>query len=98
MSLGSYHPRWLDCHVGAERIPVLTFVVNRGCSGYTGKLAMETMVQTIATARGKFGSSAEYLFQTQAALESHGIRDSRVQRLAQRVKASLASACSATTR
>jgi cation transport protein ChaC len=99
MSLGSYHPRWLDCHVGAERIPVLTFVVNRGCSGYTGKLTMETMVQAIATARGKYGSSAEYLFQTQAALESHGIRDARVRQLARRVKACLqASAGSATTR
>ncbi len=90
MSLGSYRPRWLDCHAGGERIPVLAFIVNRACSGYAGPLPLETAVRSIATARGRFGSSAEYLFQTQATLESHGIRDSRVGRLAERVRAHLA--------
>jgi cation transport protein ChaC len=90
MSLGSYHPRWLDCHAGGDRIPVLAFIVNRACSGYAGRLPLETMVHSIATARGKYGSSAEYLFQTQAALESHGILDVRVKRLADRVRAYLA--------
>jgi glutathione-specific gamma-glutamylcyclotransferase len=86
MSLGSYHPRWLDFHAGSDRFAALAFVSNRACSGYAGKLSVDTMVQAIATARGKFGSSAEYLFQTQAALESHGILDPRVKRLAERVK------------
>jgi glutathione-specific gamma-glutamylcyclotransferase len=90
MSLGSYHPRWLEFHAGADRFPALAFIVNRACSGYAGKLPMEATVQAIATARGKFGSSAEYLFQTQAALESHGILDARVKRLADRVKSHLA--------
>ncbi|HEX4942739.1 MAG TPA: gamma-glutamylcyclotransferase [Usitatibacteraceae bacterium] len=90
MSMGSYHPRWLEFHAGADRLPVLAFIVNRSCSGYAGKLPVDAMVQSIATARGKFGSSAEYLFQTQAALESHGILDVQVKRLAERVKAYLA--------
>jgi cation transport protein ChaC len=89
MSLQSYHPRWLEVHAGAERLPVLTFVVNRACSGYAGRLPMEAMVRAIATARGKYGSSAEYLFQTQATLECLGIRDVRVQRLVERVRAHL---------
>ena len=89
MSLRSYHPRWLELHAGAERIPVLTFIVNRACSGYAGRLPVEAMVRSIATARGKYGSSAEYLFQTQATLESHGILDAGVKRLAERVKAHL---------
>jgi cation transport protein ChaC len=92
MSLGSYQPRWIDCHAGADRFPVLAFIVNRACSGYAGRLPVDAMVQTIATARGRYGSSAEYLFQTQAALESHGILDTHVKRLAERVKASLARA------
>lgn len=90
MSLGSYHPRWLDCHAGADRLRVLAFVSNRTCSGYAGKLPVEAAVQAIATARGKFGSSAEYLFQTQSVLEAHGIRDERVLRLADRVRAHFA--------
>jgi cation transport protein ChaC len=89
MSLGSYHPRWIDCHAGGERFPVLAFIVNRACSGYAGRLPVAAMVQSIATARGRYGSSAEYLFQTQAALESHGILDMHVKRLADRVKALL---------
>jgi cation transport protein ChaC len=92
MSLQSYHPRWLDLHAGAERFPVLTFVVNRACSGYAGRLPVDAMVRAIATARGKYGSSAQYLFQTQATLECHGILDARVQRLAERVRAHLATA------
>jgi cation transport protein ChaC len=90
MSHGSYHPRWLDCHAGAERLRVLAFIVNRSCPGYAGRLPIEAVVESIATARGKYGSSAEYLFQTQAALESHGILDARVKRLADRVREHLA--------
>jgi glutathione-specific gamma-glutamylcyclotransferase len=90
MSLGSYHPRWIDCHAGSDRFPVLAFIVNRACSGYAGRLPVDAMVHSIATARGRYGSSAEYLFQTQATLESHGILDTHVKRLADRVKACLA--------
>lgn len=90
MSLGSYHPRWLDFHAGADRFPALAFISNRACSGYAGKLSRDAMVQAIATARGKYGSSAEYLFQTLATLESHGILDARVKHLAECVKACIA--------
>jgi len=86
MTLRSYEPRWLECHAGAERLPVLAFVVNRGCTGYAGDLGVEAVVQALATARGKSGSAAEYLFHTQSVLEAHGIRDERVRRLAERVR------------
>jgi cation transport protein ChaC len=89
MSLRSYHPRWLDFHAGGDRFPALAFIANRACSGYAGRLPVETVVQSIATARGKYGSSAEYLFQTQATLETHGILDARVKRLADRVRSYL---------
>ena len=86
MTLRSYEPRWLECHAGAERMPVLAFVVNRGCTGYAGNLGVEAVVQALATARGKAGSAAEYLFHTQSVLEAHGIRDERIRRLAERVR------------
>jgi cation transport protein ChaC len=90
MSLDSYRPRWLDCRAGADKLAALVFVGNRGCSGYAGNLPIETMVQALATAKGKFGSSADYLFRTQATLAEHGIRDMRVEQLAHRVRAHLA--------
>ena len=66
--------------------------MNRRCTGYAGKLPLETMVQAISTARGKYGSSADYLFRTEAALAEHGIRDDRVRLLAERVRAHLEAA------
>lgn len=89
MSMGSYRPRWLECRTGPERFESLAFVVNRRCTGYAGKLPIETMVNAIATASGKYGSSADYLFRTEAALAEHGIRDERVAHLVQRVRAHL---------
>lgn len=89
MSLGSYRPRWLECRSGDETFEALAFVVNRRCTGYAGKLPLDTMVQAIATARGKYGSSADYLFRTEAALAEHGIRDERVRQLAERVRTHL---------
>ncbi len=86
MTLRSYEPRWLDCHAGGERMPVLAFVVNRGCSGYAGQLSLDAVVHALATARGRMGSAAEYLFHTQSVLEAHGIRDERIRRLAERVR------------
>jgi len=86
MSMGSYRPRWLECRCGSDVFEALAFVVNRRCTGYAGKLPLETMVRTIATARGKFGPCADYLFRTEAALHEHGIRDERVRLLAQRVR------------
>lgn len=90
MSMGSYRPRWLECHAGTETFEAMAFVVNRDCTGYAGKLPIETMVNTIATARGKYGTSADYLFRTEAALAEHGIRDDRVRHLAERVRAHIA--------
>jgi cation transport protein ChaC len=89
MSLGSYRPRWLEVRSGGTSFQALAFVVNRRCTGYAGKLPMDTMVQAISTAQGKYGSSADYLFRTEAALAEHGIRDGHVRQLAERVRGHL---------
>jgi len=89
MSLGSYLPRWLECRSGTDTFRALGFVVNRACTGYAGKLPLETIVQAISTGRGKYGSSADYLFRTEATLAEHGIRDPRVRQLVERVRAHL---------
>ena len=86
MSMGSYLPRWLECHAGSETFTALGFVVNRACTGYAGKLPVETVVQVISTGQGKYGSSADYLFRTAATLAEHGIRDPRVKQLVDRVR------------
>ena len=87
MTFGSYLPKWLNCEVGGESFRALAFTVNRACSGYTGAIPVELMVECMASARGRFGPSYEYLFKTSETLREHGIRDVRVEQLANLVKA-----------
>lgn len=89
MLFGSYRPKWLNCVVGSETFRTLCFTVNRGCSGYSGRIPLEAMVDSIASAAGRFGPAHEYLFKTVETLHSHGIRDERVEHLAHLVKARL---------
>jgi cation transport protein ChaC len=86
MTYGSYRPKWLNCVVGQESIRALAFTVNRACSGYTGAIPEEVMVEAIASARGRYGPAHDYLFKTTETLREHGIRDSRVEHLAGLVK------------
>lgn len=90
MTFGSYCPKWLDCVVGEEAIRALAFTVNRECSGYTGAIPEEVIVEAIASARGRYGPAHDYLFKTIDTLHEHGIRDSRVEHLAGLVKARMA--------
>ncbi len=90
MTFGSYRPRWLNCVVGDETIRALCFTVNRQCTGYTGAIPEEVMVEAIASAAGRFGPAYEYLFKTTEALRDHGIRDGRVEHLQSLVKARIA--------
>lgn len=90
MTYGSYRPRWLNCVVGDQTIRALCFTVNRRCTGYTGAIPEEVMVEAIASAAGRFGPAYEYLFKTTEALREHGIRDGRVEHLQALVKARIA--------
>lgn len=88
MTYGSYLPKWLNCVVvGGECVSALAFTVNRDCSGYAGAIPTEVMVDCLASARGRNGPAYDYLFKTTETLRQHGIRDERVEHLAQLVKA-----------
>lgn len=87
MTYGSYVPKWLNCVVGGDAIRALAFTVNRNCSGYTGAIPVEVMVECLASARGRYGPAHDYLFKTMETLHAHGIRDARVEQLAGLVKA-----------
>jgi cation transport protein ChaC len=89
MSFASYRPKWLNCVVGDEPIRALAFTVNRACPGYSGEIPTEVMVNAIASAKGRYGPAHDYLFKTTETLRAHGIRDSRVEHLANLVRARL---------
>lgn len=92
MNFNSYIPRWMNCTVGDETFRALVFTVNRDCTGYTGCLPEHVMVQAIASAAGRYGPSHDYLFKTIETLREHGIRDERVEHLANLVRTRIAAA------
>jgi cation transport protein ChaC len=79
---GSYLPRWVDAHTGAGRVRAVAFVMNRRKPGYAGRLTDEQIVRVALRAHGHYGACADYLTETAASLERHGIHDTRLQRQA----------------
>ncbi len=85
MAIGSYAPRWVSADAVTQKIRAVAFIVNHAHPHYAGKLPVETVAKTLATAKGRFGSGADYLYQTVDCLEKHGIRDSYLTMLRERV-------------
>jgi cation transport protein ChaC len=87
MVVGSYRPKWVHLDAGGRALAALTFVVRRDHPQYAGKLSLARQVETLATAAGAFGSSADYLERTRVALIAHGIADPYLEHLAAGVMA-----------
>ena len=89
MTTGSYIPRWLDVRTQSQgvqaRFPAIGFVMNRHASGYAGELERSTLLETLRTARGQRGSSAEYLLSTVKCLSEYGIHDRHLAHLAEEI-------------
>jgi glutathione-specific gamma-glutamylcyclotransferase len=68
-------PRWISVGTGSGPVRALAFVMNRKSRFYVGKLSTEEVADTLAKACGHWGSCAEYLHNTVAHLEEHGIHD-----------------------
>jgi cation transport protein ChaC len=74
-------PRVVKADLEDESVPAIAFVVDRGHPAYAGRLPLEAVAETLATACGHWGSCAEYLLNTIVKLEEHGIRDRNLWRL-----------------
>ena len=85
MAIGSYAPRWITARAGEQKLSAVAFVVNHAHPHYAGKLPLETIIKTLAKAKGRFGSGADYLYQTVDCLATHGIRDAYLTRLREQV-------------
>jgi cation transport protein ChaC len=85
MVTGAYAPRWLAVECGRRRVVALGFVVRRDHAQYAGKLTIDAQAGVLATACGAFGSSADYLEHTRAALAARGIAEPYLERLSARV-------------
>lgn len=83
-------PRWVTVATNQGPLRAIAFVMNRASRFYTGRLPPEQVADVLAKACGHWGSCAEYLHNTVAHLEEHGIRDRNLWRLqalvAERIK------------
>lgn len=74
MVVGSYIPRWITGTIENRQIKLLAFTVNSEHSVYVN-LSRSEIVESLATAEGVLGSSAEYLNYTVGGLLAEGIED-----------------------
>jgi len=87
MVVGAYCPQWLPVRAGRRTLTALAFIVDRSHCQYAGRLPLERQADVLASARGAFGSSADYLERARIALVTHGVVDPYLERLADAVAA-----------
>jgi cation transport protein ChaC len=83
----AYRPTWVSARI-LDKSPfkAIAFVINRSHNRYAGALDDETVIQTIAEAKGTLGSCSEYLYETVLQLDNLGMPDRRLASIARRVR------------
>ncbi len=83
MVADGYIPRWVPLvdEAGAPAGAGIAFTINPTQPTYCGDLAEEEVVRRLATARGRLGSGAEYLFRTHDGLAALGVIGPALERL-----------------
>jgi cation transport protein ChaC len=79
-----YHRRTLTLRLlGTGRaVRAITYVANRDCRLYCGRLPAERAAAAIAEGQGRMGSNRDYLMNTLAHLRQMGVRDAGLDRIA----------------
>ena len=86
MIADGYNSRWVTVRGEAGEVRAITWVINRRGERYAGKLPMETLARTLATAGGRLGSSRDYLESTVAHLDELGIGERPLHEIRDRVR------------
>jgi cation transport protein ChaC len=81
MPTGVYDPRWLECRTPQGPVRALAFTLSRRSPSYTGRLDDDALVDILREARGRYGTTLDYLVRTAQALRHHGIADREIERL-----------------
>lgn len=81
MPTGVYDPRWLACRTAAGTVQALAFTLSRLSPQHTGRLPDAHLLDILRHARGRYGTTLEYLLETARALRARGVRDREVERM-----------------
>lgn len=82
MPNGVYEPRWLRCETPAGPQRALAFTLSRQSPNWTGPLHEPELLHIFRHARGRYGTTLDYLLRTVEGLREHGIRDLELERQA----------------
>ncbi|WAC71820.1 gamma-glutamylcyclotransferase [Roseateles sp. SL47] len=75
MVVGTYVPRWLPCFSEAGEHRALAFTLSRRSPGWAGDLSEERLLHILRHARGRYGTTLDYLERAVNCLRDHGIHD-----------------------
>ncbi len=81
MPTGVYDPRLVPCRTPQGPVVALAFTLGRRSEACLPRLPDAEVLHILRHARGRFGSTLDYLAETAAALRVHGVRDREVERL-----------------
>ena len=81
MPTGVYDPRLLPTRTPQGPVHALAFTLSRRSPAGLPPLDDATLVEILRQARGRFGTTLEYLTETASALQSCGIQDREIERL-----------------
>ena len=82
MPTGVYDPAWVRCRTPRGPLLALAFTLSRASPNHTGTISDAHMLQILRSASGRYGSTLDYLLETEMALRENGIRDREIERLA----------------
>jgi len=78
---GVYDARLLPCHTSHGPVVALAFTLSRRSESCLPRLDDAQMLHILRHARGRYGSTLDYLAQTATALRERGVRDREIERL-----------------
>ena len=81
MPTGVYDPRLVPCRTREGPVVALAFTLSRRSEACLPRVADDEMLHILRHARGRYGTTLEYLTETAHALRSQGLRDREIERL-----------------
>jgi cation transport protein ChaC len=81
MPTGVYTPRWLPCHTAEGVVPALAFTLDHRHEACLDRLPDPQVLDILRHARGRYGTTLDYLVQTAWSLRDRGILDREIERL-----------------
>ena len=81
MPTGVYDPRWLPCQTAHGSVDALAFTLSRRSPSYVTQLSDDELLHVLRGARGRYGTTLQYLLETARSLQERGVRDRQIERL-----------------